>query len=190
ALFITLKTKHSTPKYGLVYLTSLIGKASQKHKGKISLSLATKTTLVIYYDGKDNSIATESQIKVENLGNQLVQQKGKPKIEVYGKDKKKGDGALTTHARRTLHCLLWFVILYCLSHSSNKLYHIRFHPMLCFGGSLIMEALSSVFSFSANEIWIYIEAFCCIALYYSYAIKGYILSWFFNCKDSNVIQLL
>jgi hypothetical protein len=67
ALFITLKTKHSTPKYGLVYLTSLIGKASQKHKGKISLSLATKTALAIYYDGEDNSIATESQIKVYEL---------------------------------------------------------------------------------------------------------------------------
>uniref|UniRef100_A0A804LJF5 Transducin/WD40 repeat-like superfamily protein n=1 Tax=Zea mays TaxID=4577 RepID=A0A804LJF5_MAIZE len=51
---------------------------------------------------KDNSIAAKSQIKflkVENLGNQLVQQKGKPKIEVYEKDRKKGAGALTTHAR-------------------------------------------------------------------------------------------
>ena len=38
-------------------------------------------------------------LKVENLGNQLVQQKGKPKLEVYEKDKKKGAGALTTHAR-------------------------------------------------------------------------------------------
>lgn len=38
-------------------------------------------------------------LKVENLGNQLVQQKGKPKIEVYEKDRKKGAGALTTHAR-------------------------------------------------------------------------------------------
>jgi hypothetical protein len=38
-------------------------------------------------------------LKVENLGNQLVQQKGKPMIEVYEKDKKKVAGALTTHAR-------------------------------------------------------------------------------------------
>jgi hypothetical protein len=50
ALYIAPKTKHSTPKYGLIYLASLIGKASQKHKGKISLSLATKTALAIYYD--------------------------------------------------------------------------------------------------------------------------------------------
>ena len=38
-------------------------------------------------------------LKVENLGNQLVQQKGNPNIEVYEKDRKKGVGALTTHAR-------------------------------------------------------------------------------------------
>jgi hypothetical protein len=55
------------------------------------------------------------------------------------------------------------------------------HPMISLA-SCSKEALNSVFSFSANEIWIYIEVFCCIALYYSYAIKGYILSWFFNHK--------
>ncbi|XP_020395620.1 probable nucleolar protein 5-2 [Zea mays] len=50
ALFRALKTKHSTPKYGLIYHASLIGKASQKHKGKISRSLAAKTALAIRYD--------------------------------------------------------------------------------------------------------------------------------------------
>ena len=33
-LFRALKTKHSTPKYGLIYHASSIGKASQKHNGK------------------------------------------------------------------------------------------------------------------------------------------------------------
>ena len=68
ALFRALKTKHSTPKYGLIYHASLIGKASQKHKGKISRSLAAKTALAIRYDalgdGEDNSIGTESRLKV------------------------------------------------------------------------------------------------------------------------------
>ncbi|XP_023157531.1 probable nucleolar protein 5-2 [Zea mays] len=50
ALFRALKTKHSTPMYGLIYHASLIGKASQKHKGKISRSLAAKTALAIRYD--------------------------------------------------------------------------------------------------------------------------------------------
>ena len=37
ALFRALKTKHDTPKYGLIYHASLIGQAAPKHKGKISL---------------------------------------------------------------------------------------------------------------------------------------------------------
>ena len=71
ALFRALKTKHSTPKYGLIYHASLIGKASQKHKGKISRSLAAKTALAIRYDalgdGEDNSIGTESRLMVYEL---------------------------------------------------------------------------------------------------------------------------
>lgn len=36
ALFRALKTKHDTPKYGLIYHTSLVGQAPQKLKGKVS----------------------------------------------------------------------------------------------------------------------------------------------------------
>lgn len=35
ALFRALKTKHDTPKYGLIYHTSLVGQAPQKLKGKV-----------------------------------------------------------------------------------------------------------------------------------------------------------
>jgi hypothetical protein len=31
-----LKTKHETPKYGLIYHASLIGQSAPKHKGKVS----------------------------------------------------------------------------------------------------------------------------------------------------------
>jgi RNA processing factor Prp31 len=52
----------------LIYHASLIGKASQKHKGKISRSLAAKTALAIRCDalgdGEDNSIGVESRLKV------------------------------------------------------------------------------------------------------------------------------
>jgi len=37
ALFRALKTKHATPKYGLIYHASLIGQASQKNKGKVCI---------------------------------------------------------------------------------------------------------------------------------------------------------
>jgi nucleolar protein 58 len=75
ALFRALKTKHSTPKYGLIYHASLIGKASQKNKGKISRSLAAKTALAIRYDalgdGEDNSIGLESRQKVICMGENI-----------------------------------------------------------------------------------------------------------------------
>jgi nucleolar protein 58 len=50
ALFRALKTKHETPKYGLIYHASLIGQASAKHKGKISRVLAAKCALGVRVD--------------------------------------------------------------------------------------------------------------------------------------------
>ena len=35
ALFRALKTKHDTPKYGLIYHASLVGQSNPKHKGKV-----------------------------------------------------------------------------------------------------------------------------------------------------------
>jgi len=37
ALFRALKTKRETPKYGIIYHASLVGQASAKNKGKVSL---------------------------------------------------------------------------------------------------------------------------------------------------------
>jgi len=50
ALFRALKTKHETPKYGLIYHASLIGQASAKNKGKISRVLAAKCALGVRVD--------------------------------------------------------------------------------------------------------------------------------------------
>ncbi|KAF2721277.1 Nop domain-containing protein [Polychaeton citri CBS 116435] len=50
ALFRALKTKHDTPKYGLIYHASLIGQATGKNKGKIARMLATKTALGLRVD--------------------------------------------------------------------------------------------------------------------------------------------
>ncbi|KAI5008729.1 hypothetical protein ZWY2020_009777 [Hordeum vulgare] len=111
ALFRALKTKHATPKYGLIYHASLIGQAAPKHKGKISRSLAAKSALAIRYDaladGDDNSMGLESRIKLEtrlrvlegkDLGRSAGSTKGKPKIEAYEKDRK-GGGA--DHSAKT-----------------------------------------------------------------------------------------
>ncbi|KAI4995695.1 hypothetical protein ZWY2020_037743 [Hordeum vulgare] len=107
ALFRALKTKHATPKYGLIYHASLIGQAAPKHKGKISRSLASKAALAIRYDalgdGEHNSLGVESRLKLETwlrvlegkeLGRSAGSTKGKPKIEVYEKDRKNGPGLI------------------------------------------------------------------------------------------------
>jgi nucleolar protein 58 len=70
ALFRALKTKHETPKYGLIYHASLVGQTAPKFKGRISRVLAAKAALACRYDalgeGETNTlIGTESRTKVE-----------------------------------------------------------------------------------------------------------------------------
>jgi len=50
ALFRALKTKGNTPKYGLIYHSSFIGRASTKNKGRISRYLANKATIASRID--------------------------------------------------------------------------------------------------------------------------------------------
>ncbi|KAJ6682887.1 NUCLEOLAR PROTEIN 5 NUCLEOLAR PROTEIN NOP5 NOP58 [Salix koriyanagi] len=112
ALFRALKTKHATPKYGLLYHASLVGQAPPKMKGKISRSLAAKSALAIRYDAlgdsQDDSMGVENRLKLEarlrnlegkELGRSAGSAKGKPKIEPYDKDRKKGAGGLITPAK-------------------------------------------------------------------------------------------
>ncbi|KAF7354894.1 Nucleolar protein 58 [Mycena sanguinolenta] len=70
ALFRALKTKHDTPKYGLIYHASLIGQAPPKLKGKMARMVATKAALSIRVDALTDldgkSEATSSSIGVEN----------------------------------------------------------------------------------------------------------------------------
>ncbi|GAA5874727.1 hypothetical protein JCM3774_004793 [Rhodotorula dairenensis] len=50
ALFRALKTKHDTPKYGLIFHSSLVGQAPPKLKGKMARMVATKAALSIRLD--------------------------------------------------------------------------------------------------------------------------------------------
>ena len=50
ALFRALKTKGNTPKYGLIYHSSFIGKAGQRNKGRISRFLANKCSIASRID--------------------------------------------------------------------------------------------------------------------------------------------
>lgn len=64
ALFRALKTKHATPKYGLLFHASLIGQASPKNKGKIARVLAAKCALAIRVDALGES--AEAQIGLDS----------------------------------------------------------------------------------------------------------------------------
>lgn len=75
ALFRALKTKHSTPKYGLIYHASIVGQAAPKNKGKISRVLAAKTALAIRMDAmgdsSDAAVGFANRDKVEARLQQL-----------------------------------------------------------------------------------------------------------------------
>ncbi|KAH9970841.1 Nop domain-containing protein [Lactifluus volemus] len=70
ALFRALKTKHDTPKYGLIYHASLVGQAPPKLKGKMARMVATKTALSVRVDAltevDDKSTPTAPTIGLEN----------------------------------------------------------------------------------------------------------------------------
>ncbi|XP_003743589.1 nucleolar protein 58 [Galendromus occidentalis] len=67
ALFRALKTKHDTPKYGLIYHAQMVGQSSQKCKGKASRWLAAKAALAIRVDalGEDN----DTDMSLKNRAN-------------------------------------------------------------------------------------------------------------------------
>ena len=95
ALFRALKTKHDTPKYGLIYHASLVGQATGKNKGKIARMLASKAAIGLRVDalsdwsaqgeGKGDDVDEEersalgvsSRIKIER---QLRVLEGKPPL--------------------------------------------------------------------------------------------------------------
>ncbi|KAI6046469.1 Nop domain-containing protein [Pisolithus marmoratus] len=76
ALFRALKTKHDTPKYGIIYHASLVGQAPPKLKGKMARMVATKTALSIRVDALTNadgkseeqapSVGLENRSKLES----------------------------------------------------------------------------------------------------------------------------
>ena len=74
ALFRALKTKHATPKYGLIYHASVVGQANPKHKGRISRTLASKCSLAVRVDalgdtdegatvGEEGRLAVEARLR-------------------------------------------------------------------------------------------------------------------------------
>ncbi len=102
ALFRALKTKHDTPKYGLIYHASLIGQASPKLKGKMARMVATKSALAIRIDaltdsdGKSDqaagSVGVENRAKLESRLRALEEQSELGIVRRFGDQGKKQQG--------------------------------------------------------------------------------------------------
>ncbi|GAN04212.1 nop-domain-containing protein [Mucor ambiguus] len=69
ALFRALKTKHNTPKYGLIYHASLVGQAGPKNKAKVARMVAAKAALSLRMDAlgdsESNEVGVDGRLKVE-----------------------------------------------------------------------------------------------------------------------------
>ncbi|KAJ0407121.1 hypothetical protein ATCC90586_005685 [Pythium insidiosum] len=113
ALFRALKTKHDTPKYGLIYHASLIGQTAPKYKGKISRVLAAKTALAVRVDalgdateasiGFDNRAKVEARVRqLENGFTGAVSGKGKTKNEAKKYVKAEGTKNYSAEADMTV----------------------------------------------------------------------------------------
>merc|ERR1712228_875389 len=75
ALFKALKTKHDTPKYGLIYHAQLVGQAATSLKGKVSRMLAAKAAIATRVDAlgeeTNTDLGIEHRAKVESRIRQL-----------------------------------------------------------------------------------------------------------------------
>merc|ERR1711936_31759 len=90
ALFKALKTKHDTPKYGLIYHAQVVGQASAPLKGKASRMLAAKAALACRADAlaesiesavKDKKLDKSMKTKLEALNNGMLGVEGRAKVE-------------------------------------------------------------------------------------------------------------
>jgi len=80
ALFRALKTKGNTPKYGILYHSSAIGKAGAKNKGRISRYLANKCSIASRIDAFSGTPT--------NLFGQAMKQQVDDRLEFYATGKK------------------------------------------------------------------------------------------------------
>lgn len=75
ALFRALKTKGNTPKYGLIYHSGFIAKASAKNKGRISRYLANKCSMASRIDNYSN--------EPTNIFGQILKKQVEQRLEFY-----------------------------------------------------------------------------------------------------------
>ena len=72
ALFKALKTKHDTPKYGLIYHAQLVGQTTTALKGKVSRMLAAKASLACRVDAFSDDTTSSIELGKYFLFNILI----------------------------------------------------------------------------------------------------------------------
>jgi len=111
ALFRALKTKGNTPKYGLIYHSTFIGRADAKNKGRISRYLANKCSIATRIDsfsdepsrlyGEKLREQVEERLKFYETGaaprrNTDVMEEVAKQLKVDGSDEEMEDAAAVT----------------------------------------------------------------------------------------------
>merc|ERR1712098_675718 len=89
ALFRALKTKGNTPKYGLIYHSSFIGRAGAKNKGRISRFLANKCSIASRIDNFSEEPTTKFGLALRKQEKKSKDKKEKSKDKELKKDKKR-----------------------------------------------------------------------------------------------------
>jgi len=75
ALFKALKTKHDTPKYGIIYHAQVVGQASAPLKGKASRMLAAKAALACRADALFESLEANNKDKDVKFDPEWIEQR-------------------------------------------------------------------------------------------------------------------
>ncbi|KAH8741908.1 nucleolar protein NOP5/NOP58-like pre-mRNA splicinig factor prp31 [Cryptosporidium ryanae] len=92
ALFRALKTKKSTPKYGLIYHAAVVGQSAPKLKGKISRILAAKLSLCVRVDALNDksepTVAISNKEYVERRLEELSNQLNSGRLSAAGSNRK------------------------------------------------------------------------------------------------------
>ena len=107
ALFRALKTKSNTPKYGLIYHSSFIGRAATRNKGRISRYLANKCSMASRIDNFSEEPSTK-------FGDALRQQV-EDRLEFYANGKKPAKNVDVMVSLSALKCMLFYCELTNLS---------------------------------------------------------------------------
>ncbi|KAG1676902.1 Nucleolar protein 58 [Nymphon striatum] len=116
ALFRSLKTKHNTPKYGLIYHAQLVGQSSAALKGKIARMLAAKSALACRVDalGDDQDGKANAELGIEHRAKlesrlKFLQEGGMRRISGTGKQKAKFD----KYENKSIMCKLNIASVFC-----------------------------------------------------------------------------